>query len=255
MARTGIRKNRELVLIVYTKPEDKVRALRTARIMHAQQKNKTVRTCYEPPQSDPMKNGCPCVLCVSQRTREYEQAAVVLRNALRKAAYRSGSCISLKFAEEQIQFLTLPPEERARRQAPAEARLKIKDQARRKVLQAIRSGHLVRPLTCDLCGRHRDNPALIRVKGRHQQVIQADHFDYTQPLKVQWLCIPCHNTVTNAGTIAWHLRQMAKYLDHPPPPSWWCWVCHTYHRLCPRMCPVPYGAYARRRLQNHAGHS
>src|SRR5262249_39721108 len=109
------------------------------------------------------------------------------------------------------------------------------------VARAIQRGLLLRPVTCDLCGRHKDDPAVVRARGRHQQAIQADHRDYDQPLKVTWLCIPCHHTVTNARYIAWTLRQRAKYADHPPPPSWWCWLCHTHHSECPVMCPVPGG--------------
>jgi hypothetical protein len=40
-------------------------------------------------------------------------------------------------------------------------------------------GHLVRPAKCEQCGS----------EGKK---IEAAHYDYTKPLDVRWLCIPCH---------------------------------------------------------------
>jgi len=46
------------------------------------------------------------------------------------------------------------------------------------VRQAIKRGELKRPDACSQCGS----------AGR----VQAAHYDYSRPLDVRWLCIPCH---------------------------------------------------------------
>lgn len=43
---------------------------------------------------------------------------------------------------------------------------------------ALKSGRLVRPKKCQGCGAERP--------------LQAHHNDYNRPLKVEWLCSPCH---------------------------------------------------------------
>lgn len=54
------------------------------------------------------------------------------------------------------------------------------------VCQAIKSGRLVRPSSCEECGRE---PPLMRsgVTG-----ICGHHADYSKPLSVEWLCRSCH---------------------------------------------------------------
>lgn len=46
------------------------------------------------------------------------------------------------------------------------------------VVNAVRTGLLIRPDRCSDCGRKR------KVAGHHD--------DYTKPLDVRWLCYPCH---------------------------------------------------------------
>jgi len=43
---------------------------------------------------------------------------------------------------------------------------------------ALRDGRVTRPTACDACGSG----------GRRH----GHHDDYTKPLKVRWLCVPCH---------------------------------------------------------------
>ena len=43
----------------------------------------------------------------------------------------------------------------------------------------VLAGHLVRPNACAECG----------AAGRR---LEAAHFDYNDPLRIRWLCIPCH---------------------------------------------------------------
>lgn len=47
-----------------------------------------------------------------------------------------------------------------------------------KLCAAVKSGHLVRPETCEVCG------AKTHINGHHP--------DYSQPLVVMWVCQPCH---------------------------------------------------------------
>lgn len=42
----------------------------------------------------------------------------------------------------------------------------------------VQAGHIQRPQACEQCGR----------QGR----IEAAHYDYNEPLRVRWLCRPCH---------------------------------------------------------------
>lgn len=67
-----------------------------------------------------------------------------------------------------------------RRWATANAeRLRPMNRAKCAVRRAVRRGDLVRPPACEACGA-------IRV------AIEAAHSDYSRPLDVRWLCIPCH---------------------------------------------------------------
>lgn len=68
------------------------------------------------------------------------------------------------------------------------------DRAQGRVEKAILRGRLVRPETCEKCGkspRFRDG----------RSGIQAHHADYNKPLDVMWLCQPCHHE--------WHRTNVA----------------------------------------------
>ena len=54
---------------------------------------------------------------------------------------------------------------------------------------AIRDGKLKRPSKCSVC--------------KSQKMIEAHHDDYTQPMKVRWLCNTCHRN--------WHKANVAIY--------------------------------------------
>lgn len=56
--------------------------------------------------------------------------------------------------------------------------LKRKHSARNKVSKALKNGSLIKATNCSRCGSGK------RLQGHHK--------DYTKPLKVEWLCIPCH---------------------------------------------------------------
>ena len=51
---------------------------------------------------------------------------------------------------------------------------------------AIRSGKIIRPETCEVCGNAPPRNRLGR------SAIQGHHDDYSKPLEVRWFCHPCH---------------------------------------------------------------
>jgi hypothetical protein len=51
-------------------------------------------------------------------------------------------------------------------------------QAQNMLNHAVRTGTIVRPLTCSACGANRK--------------LHAHHADYSKPLDVVWLCVGCH---------------------------------------------------------------
>lgn len=50
--------------------------------------------------------------------------------------------------------------------------------AQRKVRRAVRSGKLIRPMHCEICGEN------TKAHGHHE--------DYNKPLEVIWMCAKCH---------------------------------------------------------------
>ena len=56
--------------------------------------------------------------------------------------------------------------------------------AYRAVQAALKAGVLIRPDRCSACGC---------TSAEH--VIEAHHYDYSRPLDVIWLCVPCHRNV------------------------------------------------------------
>lgn len=68
----------------------------------------------------------------------------------------------------------------------ADAEESVKHRARMLVMQAVRSGRLLRPTRCPLCYRNVDrNLKPIRISAHHE--------DYSKPLDVIWCCGHCHS--------------------------------------------------------------
>jgi hypothetical protein len=75
--------------------------------------------------------------------------------------------------------------------------------------EAVRKGQLVRPTTCERCGRI---PANVRPDDLfappNVRRISGHHTDYTKPLDVQWLCHWCHteadSEVRRSQGRVWH---------------------------------------------------
>ncbi len=62
--------------------------------------------------------------------------------------------------------------------------------AHQKVKYAVEKGRLIVPEVCSECDQH----AGYAKDGR--RLLQAHHDDYSKPLDVRWLCIPCHRAIT-----------------------------------------------------------
>ncbi len=60
-------------------------------------------------------------------------------------------------------------------------RYKFKNMAHQAVYRAVKCGKLVKPKSCEKCGKKR--------------YIQAHHEDYEKVLEVLWLCCICHNKI------------------------------------------------------------
>lgn len=54
----------------------------------------------------------------------------------------------------------------------------LKQNARKKVLRAVKSGKLIKPTKCESCGK--------------ETALEAHHSDYNKPLEVKWFCKQCH---------------------------------------------------------------
>lgn len=74
------------------------------------------------------------------------------------------------------------------RQRPTGNKYRTPEQqaAHNAVARAIANGDLVRPSVCEICDEH----------GRR---IEAAHFNYTERLRVRWLCARCHRRWDQGG--------------------------------------------------------
>jgi hypothetical protein len=70
---------------------------------------------------------------------------------------------------------------------PSKSVPEFKKRAHRRVYDAIKRGHIIKPSNCAACGAA-DSP------------IHGHHEDYTKPLEVMWLCARCHGAL-HAGIL------------------------------------------------------
>lgn len=97
-----------------------------------------------------------------------------------------------------------PPKRKKRRKGFARGGARADHYAHHVVENALRSGALVRPERCEACGQKPETLA------NGKNAIQAHHDDYNYPMRVRWLCKPCH--------FRWHRRHVAipRREDAPP---------------------------------------
>lgn len=67
-----------------------------------------------------------------------------------------------------------------------------KNEAKKAVYIAVRSGELVKPSICEMC----DRPHW-KIDGHHE--------DYSKPLEVIWVCPPCHSEIHHVPHTATHI--------------------------------------------------
>lgn len=123
-----------------------------------------------------------CRKCELQKPL-YEFAVNMIRGAERRWPYCK-PCEIARLADRREKGLHL--EKTRRHVAKYRERYPEKDAANRIFGAAIRSGKIIRPDTCEVCGT---KPAPNRL-GR--PTIQGHHDDYSKPLEVRWFCHPCH---------------------------------------------------------------
>lgn len=87
--------------------------------------------------------------------------------------------------------------EKARRYAKKYAKKRIKNpvekvkiRARESLKKAVKIGKIKKPNSCSKCG-----------KISNKEKIDGHHEDYTQPLKVEWLCKKCHRGIHTQGVL------------------------------------------------------
>ena len=68
--------------------------------------------------------------------------------------------------------------QRAQEKYRSKPEYRLKQNARKKVLRAVKSGKLVKPILCEDC--------------QQEVFLEAHHEDYNKPLEVKWLCKTCH---------------------------------------------------------------
>ena len=75
--------------------------------------------------------------------------------------------------------------------------------AQQTLLRAVRSGQIVKPSRCQLCGLQKAH-------------IEGHHVDYSHPLAVLWVCKPCHaiadkvRRMTESMETTWRKRSSAR---------------------------------------------
>jgi hypothetical protein len=132
-------------------------------------------TTFTPPDYQIRKSNYQCRDCVNTYKRAW--------TAKRKAEGRPVICPLWPLEKRRAYYAK--PEVRARRRAWFKARMAdpveyMKLLARKRVRSRVRRGTLV-PGPCAQCGS--------------TEQIHAHHEDYSRPLDVAWLCMPCHKAV------------------------------------------------------------
>jgi hypothetical protein len=101
---------------------------------------------------------------IKEKRRQYHQENKERRNAAMKA-----------YSQTEAGKETRQRAQEKYRQSP---QYSLKQNARKKVLRAVKSGKIVKPTECEEC--------------KQELFLEAHHEDYSKPLEVKWLCKTCH---------------------------------------------------------------
>lgn len=115
---------------------------------------------------------CANIRVLANRNADRENANAQGREWYARNKEKRGLSISAYQKSAKGKAVRRASSERSKRNYPEKA------SAHAAVRQAIKSGLLHKASSCAKCGSH--------------QHIQGHHDDYSKPLEVTWLCVPCH---------------------------------------------------------------
>ena len=93
-----------------------------------------------------------------------------------------GQCVHREDGLLRPQEMHRPEPDLSTKQPRQRRQLSLKERARYYMHEAVRLGHIKKPISCERCG--------ITPKRLH-----GHHWDYAKPLAVTWLCSLCHGFV------------------------------------------------------------
>jgi hypothetical protein len=112
------------------------------------------------------------------------------------------------------------PEQNRRRWSVSKDRNPQRLKAKTAVKDALKSGKIVKPAQCSLCGSRRK--------------IEAHHPDYTKPLYVKWWCKKCHTDHhVSIGSYKNVRKEYSRLMRKQPtgPLDPWAWDCEAGERV------------------------
>lgn len=121
-----------------------------------------------------------CKDCVKTKAKAWKEANPERVKEYKKAYRRRNPDRVAEIRKQSDSRRPLTVQEK-RRQYAREQNGTPKQKARYEVVRALRSGRLVRPDSCEECGKE--------ASGRF---LHGHHADYDKPLDVEWLCSRCH---------------------------------------------------------------
>ena len=98
-----------------------------------------------------------------------------------------------KLAVERYRKTEAAKEALKKARASSAVRYPERNTARYALGNAVRDGRVIKPDACEMCG----------VSGK----LHGQHDDYTKPLDVRWLCVPCHTLVHRGERAVIHRRR------------------------------------------------
>lgn len=156
-----------------------------------------MKICTKCKQEEAAKSSSWCKKCLSEYKKEHykRNKSKYLDKAKRQRESDPDKvkAYNKKYYRDNKEAIKLKQKEYSRTEAGRQAAKKaatnyrkseqysLKQNARKKVLRAVKSGRLVKPITCDVC--------------KQEKELEAHHEDYNKPLEVDWLCKECHENI------------------------------------------------------------